>query len=305
VTPLSRDTPVRSSTISVSGTGAGVELRTEAQVDLTYLAYSHAELLATSFAAPDAVPAALSQATVDATGAQVGGTLTATVAGVSVPLVVASVVPAVPSEPGQVAVLVDGDTLSRVLLSTGRLDPVVDGYWVDDPPPGAAARLAPLGTVTTRSGVTHELARGPLRATTPTALLVLTGSGAVLLLAGAGLLVGTDQRRRAAEVLRLRALGLTRPAARTLLLTEHSLLLLPLVVLGAAVGGVAAWALGPQLVRSDLGAAPVPSALVVWPWPTELLLTGGLLVGAALVAGVVATLQVRRADPSLLRTDET
>ncbi|QIG41576.1 permease [Nocardioides anomalus] len=305
VTPLSRDTPVRSSTIAVTGSGDGVELRTDARVDLTYLAYSHAELLATSFTAPDAVPAALSQATVDATGAKIGGTLSATVGGVSVPLEVTAVVPTVPSEPGQVAVLVDEDTLSRVLLSAGRLDPVVDGYWVDDPPAGAAARLASLGAVSSRAEVVHELARGPLRATTPTALLVLTGAGAVLLLAGAGLLVGTDQRRRAAEVLRLRAMGLTRPAARTLLLTEHSLVLLPLVVLGAAVGGAAAWALGPLLVRSDLGAAPVPAAQVVWPWDSELLLNGGLLVGAALVAAVVATLQVRRADPSLLRTDET
>jgi predicted lysophospholipase L1 biosynthesis ABC-type transport system permease subunit len=105
-------------------------------------------------------------------------------------------------------------------------------------------------------------------------------------------------------VARLRALGLTRSEARRLLLTEHALLLVPLVLAGAQVGAAATWALGPLLVRSDLGAAPVPGAVVVWPWLAELLLAGGLLALAAGAAAVAATLQVRRADPALLRTDE-
>jgi predicted lysophospholipase L1 biosynthesis ABC-type transport system permease subunit len=118
------------------------------------------------------------------------------------------------------------------------------------------------------------------------------------------LVVGADQRRRASEAARLRALGLARGQTRRLLLAEHFLLLAPVIVLGWLVGATATWALGPPLVRSDLGGAPVPDAAVVWPWADEGLLLGGVLVACTIVCVVIAILQVRRSHPGLLRTDE-
>ena len=304
VAPLGQFTPVRRATVEESGSGGDAVLRTTARVDLTYLAYSDAVLLATSFDPPTEVPVVVSQRLVDATGTKVGGRLSATVGGVALPLRVVAVVPTVPSQPGRAAVLADVDTLSRALVGAGHLDPVVDGWWIADPAPATQEALRHLGTVATRAEVTGQLTHGPLRVTTPTALVLLTGAGVVLLLAGAVLVLGADQRRRATEVARLRALGLTRSEARRLLLTEHALLLAPLVLAGALVGAAATWALGPLLVRSDLGAAPVPRAVVVWPWLAELLLVGGLFALAAGAAALAAALQVRRADPALLRTDE-
>lgn len=291
VTALGRDTPVRGSGVAVDGAGVTVT----AGVDVTYLAYTGVDLLATAFAPPEAVPVAVSQDLVDAVGAGVGDELSALVAETVLPLQVAAVVPTVPSAPGRVAVLADADTVSRALLAAGRSEPVVDGWWVGDPTPATADALRALevGDVTTRDDLATELAQGPLRVTVPTALLGLTGAAVVLLLAGVGLLLGGDRQRRAAEVTRLRALGLTRQDVRRLLLLEHAAFLVPLVALGGLVGGLAATTLGPHLVRSDLGAAPVPEAVVAWPWAAEGLLVGALLLGSLTLVAVVTARQAR------------
>jgi ABC-type antimicrobial peptide transport system permease subunit len=141
--------------------------------------------------------------------------------------------------------------------------------------------------------------------TVPAALVMLVLAGAALLLAGTGLLVSADQRRRSAEVARLRALGLTRRSARRLLFVEHVAFLIPLVLVGTLVGAVAAVVLGPSLIRSDIAAAPVPSALVEWPWSTEAGLLGGLLLGCVVIAAVVAALHVRRAETAQLRAGDS
>ena len=51
-------------------------------------------------------------------------------------------VPTVPSAPGQLAVLADVDALSRALIDGGRLDPVVDAWWVGRPAAGTAGPCA-------------------------------------------------------------------------------------------------------------------------------------------------------------------
>lgn len=297
------ESPARTVAVTQDDSATGVVVHTATQVDPAFLAYADADLLATTFTAPDTLPVAVSQQLADTVGTRVGGELSATVDDVDLALRVVAVVPGVPSAPGRVAVLVDDDALSRVLLAAGSLDPVVDGWWVADPTPGTARALGALdlGEVTTRASALDRLSRGPLRVTTPTALSLLVVAAVVLLLAGVGLLLGADQRRRSAEVARLRALGLSRRATRRLLLVEHATLVVPLVVLGAAVGAVAAYALAPALVRSDTGSAPVPAVSVVWPWTTGTVLVAAMLLGALVVAVVVTARQVRRADPALLR----
>lgn len=304
--PLGRQSSVGSASAEVTGAAGSTTLTVTASTDLSYFQSTGAAVLLSALEPPDELPAVVSQQVVDATGVVVGGELTATVEDTAVPLRVVAVVPEVPSAAGRAAVLVDVDTLSRALLAQGRLDPAVDGWWVGAPAAGTADALRDLGLgpVTTRAAAVAELGRGPLRVTTPLALALFTGAAVALFLAGAVLLVGAEQQRRAAEVARLRALGLTRREARRLLGVEHALVLLPLVLLGAAVGAGAALGLAPALVRSDLGAAPVPRAVAVWPWAAELLLVGGLLAAGLLVAALGAARQVRRADPASLRTAE-
>ena len=307
VRSLGDQTPVRAVSVVVQPTSTGVVLRTSAQLDLSYLAYIPADLLATAFEAPTDIPVAVSQRLADQVGAEVGGEISATVGGAVLPLRVTAIVPTVPSAPGRIAVLADQDVLSRALISAGRVEPLVNGWWVADPPPPTvrALRALQLGDIATRDEATTQLAEGPLRVTVPAALVMLVVAGLALLLAGAGLLVSADQRRRSAEVARLRALGLTRRGARRLLLAEHVMFLGPLVLVGVLVGAAAAVLLGPGLIRSDVGAAPVPDAVVVWPWPAEAALVGGLLLGCVVIAAVVSALHVRRAGAAELRVGDS
>ena len=307
VDPLGQQSPVAGATVSVEPTASGVQVVTATNVDLDYLAYSGAGLLTSAIPAPDVVPVVVSQALADAVGTKVGGEVSGIVDGVVLPLAVTAVVPTIPSAPGRLAMLADIDTLSRALVHDGRVDPVVDAWWVADPDAGTvdALRALELGEVTSREEVADRLARGPLRVTVPAALLTLVVAAVVLLLAGVGLVVGGDQRRRAAEVARLRALGLTRRDACRLLLAEHGSVLLACLVVGVLVGAAAGVALGPSLVRSDLGGVPVPSAVVVWPWVPELALVAGVLLACAAITGVVTVARVRRADMARLRTGDS
>ena len=305
--PLDRQSPVLGVTVSVVEGATHTVVRTVAGVELTYLAYTGADLLVSAFTQPDVVPVAVSEELVDAVGTKVGGELSAIVGGVAVTLDVVAIVPDVPSAPGRVAVLADADTLSRTLVHAGLLEPAVDGWWVAHPSPRSvrALRALGLGEVTTRHDVAADLTRGPMRVMVPAALLMLVVAAGVLLLVGGGLVVGGDRRRQTAEVARLRALGLTGGEMRRLLLIEHGALLVPLVLVGAVVGAAAAWALGPYLVRSDTGTAPAPGVAVVWPWVGELAVAGGLLLGCFLIAGVVVVARVRRSDATQLRTGDS
>ena len=301
-----RDTPVSGAAVAVEPTADETLVRTTFGLDLVTFAYSGAVVLATAFAPPAEVPVAVSQELVDAVGAGVGEEVSAIVGDTALVLRVAAVVPTVPSAPGQVAVLADADTLTRALIDAGRLDPVVDAWWVGRPAPGTeqALRALDLGEVTERQDLADHLAQGPLRVTVPTALLALVAVAVAMLLAGVALVLSGEGQRRSAEVVRLRALGLSRRDARRLLLAEHTAFFLPLLLAGALVGAAAAAWVGPHLVRSDLGTAPVPHAVLAWPWRAELLLVGGLLLGALAVTAVVTALHVRRSDPAHLRTGE-
>nr|WP_284286938.1 FtsX-like permease family protein [Angustibacter aerolatus] len=217
-----------------------------------------------------------------------------------------SVVPAVPSAPGGLAVLADADAMSRTLLAAGRLDPVVDAWWVADPTPGAAARVRALGlgTVVTRDETREQAAAGPLRATVPAAQRLLVVAASVLLLAGTALLLTADLEARSLEVARLRALGLRRRSVLACLVVQHGLVLTALVLVGAAIGLLVTVVVGPLLVRSDVGLAPVPAVRWVWPVGGEALLVGGLVAGCLAVTALVALLQVRRSDTAHLRVGD-
>jgi hypothetical protein len=215
--------------------------------------------------------------------------------------VVASLVPMVPSAPGEAALLADVDLLSRALITGGDLDPAIEAWWVGRPAdPGAAAGLG-LGRVVTRAEVSELLSRGPLRVGLPAALLVLIPATILLVLAGTIMHVTSDVEARALEVARLRGLGLSRRSILGGLLAQHGAVLVLLISAGTAVGALASWAVGPLLIRSDVGAAPVPAALASWPGPGVIALLAGLLVGGTAIVALVITVQLRRADAAHLR----
>jgi hypothetical protein len=301
------NSPIAGSAVVDDASAGGAMLRVNAEVDLQILALADGDLLATAFETPDALPVAVSERVADVIGTRVGEDLQSTVDGVSIPMTVAAIVPTVPSLPGQVAVLADAETLSRMLVGAGRIEPVIDAWWVADPAPSTVRGLERLGLgdVVTRSGLTEQLRQGPLRASVPAALTLLVVAACVLLVAGAALVIGADLPSRSAEVARLRALGLTRRGAMRLLFAEHGILLGVLVTGGALVGALASLAVAPPLIRSDLGVAPVPAAVLAWPWLREAVVVAGGLGACLAVAAVITVVAVRRSGAEQLRREDS
>lgn len=300
------DSPVTGAEVAVRAAEGGTVLRATYRVNLVYFEYTGADVLATAFPVAPDIPVVVSQDLVDAVGASVGDELSAIVGDAALLLRVTAVVPTVPSAPGQVAVMADADALSRALIDADRLDPVVDAWWVAHPTSDTVRDLRDLelGEVVLRQDVAAQLAQGPLRVTVPTTLLTLVALAVVLLLAAVALVLGAERQRRASEVVRLRAMGLSRRDSRLLLFTEHLAFFVPLVIVGALVGAASAVALGPWLVRSDLGTRPVPEVVVAWPWTAEFLLVGGLLLGTVVLTATFTVLHVRRSEPGQLRDGE-
>ena len=297
-------TPATSPTVRVrSGAGASLVVAT-AKLSLTDLQYVGARLVATAFTAPSAMPVLVSHTLARSVGVKTGGVLAVSVDGVSVPARVAGVVPTVPSAPSRIAVLADQDMLSRVLISAGQLEPTADAWWVGSPGPDAAARVRALGLgdVLVRREIADHLTAGPLGVMVPTVLLVLVIAAMALAVAGTGVRLSADLGTRAAEIARLRALGLSRRMVTQLLIGQHGTVLTMLVLLGAALGAAASFALATLLVRSDAGLAPVPDAQLVWPWVAELAVVGALVLASLAMAAVLAVVHVRRSDVTLLRS---
>jgi hypothetical protein len=290
--------------VDVTSTSAATVLRTTGSVRMSEIAYTPAEVVGTAFKRPEAVPIAVSGRLSAALQARVGTRLTVTVGTTLVPVVVADVVPTIPSAPDAVALLADVDVLSRVLIVAGDLEPPVDAWWVGrTTQPSAEARAAALGLgeVVTRAGLSKQLTEGPLRIGLPAALAILVPAAVLLVLAGTIMHVTSDVEARALEVARLRGLGLSRRNVFGGLLAQHGGVLMLLLAAGAVVGALASRAVGPLLIRSDVGGAPVPVARARWPWPPEGGLLAGLLIGCIAAVALVVAVQVRRADAAHLR----
>ncbi|GAA0579953.1 hypothetical protein GCM10010172_76150 [Paractinoplanes ferrugineus] len=260
-------------------------------------------LVATTFDDPAPVPLAVSARFAEDTNAHLGTALSLTYGLTPVSAVVASIVPTVPSAPGSPSALADIDTLSRTLVIHGDFDSPVTGWWAANPRSDAAAKVAALhiGKSKTRTGETARLVGSPLRASVPAVLKVLVAAAIALLFGGVVLHVAYDVQLRALEVARLRGLGMSRRDIRAALLGEHAAVLLPLLVTGALVGALATVAVAPLLIRSDTGAAPVPTAAPHWPWLHLGLLAALLIAGVGLAVAAVVTVQSRRADAAHLR----
>ena len=84
--------------------------------------------------------------------------------------------------------LADADTVSRSLIGAGQLEPVVDAWWVGDPPAQAAQALDALD-LGRWSPAPGDRRAGPraVRVSVPAALITLVVAAVVLLLAGIAL----------------------------------------------------------------------------------------------------------------------
>ncbi|GAA2577252.1 hypothetical protein GCM10010435_61770 [Winogradskya consettensis] len=285
-------------TPALAATGTTVRLTAKVQLGGSW--NQTPTLVATAFRAPRTVPVIISRTLADGIGVTTGSHLDVLVGNTGVPVDVAGVVPDVPSAPGAAAVLADLDTLTRVLTAHGDPQSPVDAWWAAAPARNDVAALH-LGTVTTRTGESARLTAGPLNAGLPAVLRLLVPAAVLLLFAGMILHVTHDLRDRAVEVARLRGLGLTGRQIRTVLLGQHAFVLIPLLFAGALVGALATWIITPLMVRSETGAPPVPEVAPVWPWAAESLLILVLVAGCSAAAGIVATIQARRAGAAQLR----
>ena len=298
--------PIPSAISTATTTGGRTVLKIKAVADVAQLGQygiPSLDVVVTPFWAPTAIPAVVSQRLADQLQVAVGGELSLALGGTSVPVTVARIVPTVPSAPGEVAVMIDSDLLSRSLIVREDLDSPVDAWWVGDPTPAAKARAQALnlGPVVTRTGFAAQLSSGPLRVGVPAALLVLVPAVILLVLAGTIMHVTSDVDARAVEIARLRGLGLSRRSILGGLLAQHGGVLALLLGCGAVVGVLTSFVVAPLLVRSEFGAAPVPSAVATWPWSTETGLLAVLLLGSISAVAVVVNIQLRRADAAYLR----
>jgi hypothetical protein len=282
-------------------TAHGPSLRMTAEVELGGPFDAARTLVATAFPDPGPVPVAVSGRFASQLSVGPGDDLSILVGIASVPVTISQVLPEVPAAPGAAAVSADLDTLSRALLARGEPDFPVDAWWVTGAADASAAAGLHLGDIRTRTGEAARLTTGPVPAALPGALRLLVPAAVLLLLAGLVTHVTCDLHARAIEVARLRGLGMTRRDIRATLLGQHTIVLLPLLLAGTAVGAAATWLVSPLLVRSETGVAPVPPVAPVWPWPAESALLALLLAGSLLAVTVVVVVQSRRADAAHLR----
>lgn len=284
----------------------GARLTLAGSVALPALYWTEGPLTVLAFEPVDQVPVVVSAALADQLGIGVGDGVQVSLGHTRVEAVVRRVTPYVPSQPRGPAVLADVDALSRAALSRGDLAPLTDAWWAGDVVrDDAAATLAGLGTgaVVERSAVVREAVDGPLRAAQRAAAALLVVAAVVLALAGTALHATAALEARELDVARLRGLGAPRRTVLGSVLAEQGFLVAAPLVLGALLGLVACWAVGPLLAVSPEGLVPVPAAVPQWPWSAQTAALALLLLGCAAVVVPLASRAVRRSTIARLRMD--
>jgi hypothetical protein len=230
----------------------------------------------------------------DATGAQVGDVVEATLGGSQQSVRLLGVVDAFPTiDPAKPFLVIDGRALviARFAVSGGIREP--DEWWLraDDQAAAAEDIIAgpdPNATVTTTESRSAALLTDPL----PLGVIGVLGLGsaAAMAFASIGFVVAAtvSTRERQGEFALLRALGLSGRQLSVWLSLENAFLLTIGLATGLALGLLLAWLVLPFSTLTSSGTVAVPSPIVVIPWPS-------LLPIAAVAGGVFAvTLLVLR-----------
>jgi hypothetical protein len=241
-----------------------------------------------------ALGAIASRTFLDATGARVGETVSATLGGTPQPVRVLAVVDSFPTlDPSVPFLVVDARALviARFAANGAIRDP--DEWWLAAEDQAAAAAAITAGpdtgaTVVTTDGLATALLTDPL----PLGVIGVLGLGsaAAMAFASIGFVVAAtvSTRERQGEFALLRALGLSGRQLSVWLSLEHAFLLTIGIATGLALGLLLAWLVLPFSTLTSSGTVAVPSPIVVIPWPS-------LLPIAAVAGGVFAvTLLVLR-----------
>lgn len=254
-----------------------------------------------------ALPVVLSSGLADKLDVAPGRGLQLVVDGVLVPVVVADVVPRVPTLVRDESVVVDHHQLTRALVRAGAAAPVVDEWWVDVAPEDVPAYLAGLPpTAAGEPGATRAVAQvdvtaamqeHPQRVATQAALWLVTLAAALLAAVGFAVHATVSLRARSVEFAQLRAIGLSRRRLTTVVGLESLLLCTLGAGFGTGLGALLGHLVGPLVAVSATGTRPVPTVLVTVPWDQVALLALEVVAVLAVVVLVVARTQ-RSADPA-------
>lgn len=304
------DTP-RGILTSTSGRGAdGVVLTARGPVRTGFVAYAPTSFLLTAAPVPADVPVLLTTDLARSIAAEPGDLLALDLDDADVTARVVAVLPSFAALPHGATILADRETLARATVAQTRDAELADAWWVtgladaEVDVAGRAVASGALGAVVTRADLAAAAATDPMRATLRAALLMLVVAGCALALAGTVVQTAATLRARAVDVARLLGMGMPARSVTAALVLEHALVSAVVVAAGVAIGAVGARFVAPLLVVSAAGAAPVPFARPVWPWPEQTAVVAVLFFGCAAVAAPVAASLVRRARAAHLRMDD-
>jgi hypothetical protein len=230
-----------------------------------------------------------------ATGQSIGDTIDGSVLGNPIHVQIVGQAPSVPPlDATKPFLVVDAPTLSLAdYFNSGETIPVTE-WWLSVEP-GQASSVSRLlaappfsaTTIVSREAIQHTLQGDPVALGVVGALLL--GAISAILFAALGFLVSGSAsiEARAEEFGLLRALGLTDSQLIRWLAVEQALLLAVGVTVGIALGIAFGWIVLPAANFTPTGAAPVPPATLVVPWPVLAAMAVGslgLLLATLLVA---------------------
>ncbi|MET7469636.1 FtsX-like permease family protein [Micromonospora sp. NPDC005686] len=217
-----------------------------------------------------------------------GETVTLSLLGHPLPVVLVGEVDAVPSAPGA-GVLLDLPAATDWLVrDSGTVRPVQE-WWLsaDDGGRRAAGNLAGV-TVLDRRQTADRAAADPYWQGARTGLLVAALGAALLALVGLLVDVRAAARRRLGEFAVLHTLGATPRLLARALLAEQIFLAGIGVGVGLVLGAVVGATMAPLTVLTPSAGRPVPEAAFVLPWLPVGATTAGLLLAALAFSAFIA-----------------
>lgn len=254
------------------------------------------------------IPIVVTPDLLEATGAEVGDTVRiAGGAGGIRSARIAGQVAAVPGTADGPGALVDLAWLSAHQFLWVRPAPAITEWWVAAAGSGDPSGLASLswaGEVADRHAEAARLLEEPLG--TGVLMALWAAAGAAALLAGFGLMVDSRATavRRRRELAVLHTLGTAPPALARALVVEQAVLSGLGVAAGALVGVAVAATMGPSLVLTPAGQAPVPEVLLALPAGQVAVPMVSLLAAAVGLGALVAGRARREVAAGALRIGE-
>jgi hypothetical protein len=250
----------------------------------------------------DRLPAVVSEAFLDVSGAKVGDEVAASASGLPLRLEIIGVTPTFPSlDPTKPFAIVDATTLEQARLAGTGQTLVTKEWWLKVDPATAASvedalRADPIAAtgVVGRASLARSLASDPVSLGIIGALAL--GALAALAFASIGFLVSATvtSSERITEFAILRALGLSTRELSGWVSLENAFLLVFGLLAGSVLGIILAWLVLPFATLTATGEAVVPPPSIVVPWAAMAPLYGAAVVLFVVTVAIV-TRQVRRA----------